>query len=261
MGIYLAIVKSDIAKRVALQKLSNMNNTPKPFNHHELLEACTQTGCPVCRIGAQTVRRQLKALFYEYVNDLEMRANLVKSLGFCGEHTRLLLSHKIADGLGASIIYEHLVKVVLREYPKQSSNTQPKELSRKFNNLVSASDGLGDCLACNRRDEAVIYTLRQIGISLDNAILRDALEKSDGFCFPHLSQLFLEIQKPAEVDFLLALTESKLKTRQSEMAEVIRKNDHRFHSEKITEDEALAWKKAMVMLSGVSINPTGDKHD
>jgi hypothetical protein len=232
-----------------------------PSSLHELLEACSQTGCPVCRIGAQTVRKQLKALFYEYVNDIEMRETLVKSLGFCDEHVRLLLSHKIADTLGASIIYEHLVKVVLREFPKQTSNLQPKELSRKFNSLVSASEGLGECLACKRRDEAVNYTLRQISGALDNATLREALEKSDGFCFPHLSQLFLEIQKSADVEYLLTLTKTKLETRQFEMAEVIRKNDHRFHAEKITEDEALAWKKAMVMLSGVSINPTGDKHD
>jgi hypothetical protein len=232
-----------------------------PSSLHELLEACNQTGCPVCRIGAQTVRKQLKALFYEYVNDIEMRETLVKSLGFCGEHVRLLLSHKIADTLGASIIYEHLVKVVLREFPKQTSNLQPKDLSRKFNSLVSASDGLGECLACKRRDEAVNYTLRQISNSLDDTTLREALEKSDGFCFPHLSQLFLEIQKSADVEYLLTLTKTKLETRQFEMAEVIRKNDHRFHAEKITEDEALAWKKAMVMLSGVSINPTGDKHD
>jgi hypothetical protein len=232
-----------------------------PSSLHELLEACNQTGCPVCRIGAQTVRKQLKALFYEYVNDIEMRETLVKSLGFCGEHVRLLLSHKIADTLGASIIYEHLVKVVLREFPKQTSNLQPKDLSRKFNSLVSASEGLGECLACKRRDEAVNYTLRQISSALDNATLREALEKSDGFCFPHLSQLFLQIQKPADVEYLLTLTKTKLETRQFEMAEVIRKNDHRFHAEKITEDEALAWKKAMVVLSGVSINPTGDKHD
>jgi hypothetical protein len=232
-----------------------------PSSLHELLEACNQTGCPVCRIGAQTVRKQLKALFYEYVNDIEMRETLVKSLGFCSEHVRLLLSHKIADTLGASIIYEHLVKVVLREFPKQTSNLQPKDLSRKFNSLVSASEGLGECLACKRRDEAVNYTLRQISSALDNATLREALEKSDGFCFPHLSQLFLQIQKPADVEYLLTLTKTKLETRQFEMAEVIRKNDHRFHAEKITEDEALAWKKAMVVLSGVSINPTGDKHD
>ncbi|HXD10066.1 MAG TPA: DUF6062 family protein [Anaerolineales bacterium] len=241
--------------------MRNSNHISKPFSHHEFLDACAQTGCPVCRIGAQTVRRQLKVLFYEYVNDRERREALVKSLGFCGEHVRLLLSHKIADSLGASIIYEHLVKVVLREFPKQASNIQPKELSRKFDELTSASEGLGECLACKRRQEVVQYTLHQIGISLNDAALREALDKSDGFCFPHLSQLFLEIQKPADADFLLTLTRSKLEKRQSEMAEVIRKNDHRFSSEQITLDEALAWKKAMVMLSGVSIHATGDQYE
>jgi hypothetical protein len=103
--------------------------------------------------------------------------------------------------------------------------------------------------------------LHQIGISLDDAALREALENSDGLCFPHLSQLFLEIQRPADVGFLLTLTKTKLETRQAEMAEVIRKNDHRFSSEKITEDEALAWKKAMVMLAGVSFSPMGDKYE
>ena len=71
--------------------------THKPYTHHEFLEACNETGCPVCRLGAQTVQRQLKGLFHEYVNDKEMRAELAKSIGFCGEHSRLLLSHKIAD--------------------------------------------------------------------------------------------------------------------------------------------------------------------
>ena len=241
--------------------MKSSDQTSKPFSHHEFLEACTQTGCPVCRIGAQTVRRQLKSLFYEYVNDREMRANLVKSLGFCGEHTRLLLSHKIADGLGAAIIYEHLVKVILREFPDPSANMQPKELSRKISSFVSASDELAECLACTRRDETVNYTLSQVASALDSPILLDALETSDGFCFPHLSQLLLRISKPADINFLLTLTKNRLETRKTEMAEVIRKNDHHHHSEGITQEEAIAWKKAMVTLSGVSISPTGDKHD
>jgi len=231
----------------------------KPYTHHEFLEACKETGCPVCRLGAQTVRRQLLGLFHEYVNDKEMRAGLVESIGFCGEHTRLLLSHKIADGLGASIIYEHLVKVVLRELPT-SSTTSPKELSRKISSLVSASEELDQCPACQRREEAAVYTLRQIAGALDNDTLRSALEKSDGVCLPHLSQLMLHLSNQADVDFLLTLTKNKLGARQTEMAEVIRKNDHRFKSETITDGEAIAWKKAMTLLSGVSINPTGEKH-
>lgn len=240
--------------------MKNPDQISKPFSHHEFLEACAGTGCPVCRIGAQTVRRQLKSLFYEYVNDREMRANLVKSLGVCGEHSRLLLSHKIADGLGASIIYEHLVKVILREFPKDSTS-QAKGLSGKISRFVSASEGLGECLACNRRDDAINYTLIQISTALDNPKLREALENSDGLCMAHLSKVLKLVQKPDDVDFLLTLTRNKLEARESEMAEVIRKNDHRFRSEKITHEEALAWKKAMCMISGVSISPTGDKQE
>ncbi len=238
--------------------MKNSEKTPKPFSHHELLEACSLAGCPVCRVGAQTVRRYLKSLFYEYVNDLDMRANLVKSLGFCGEHVQLLLSHKIADTLGASIIYEHLVKVILREFPKDSKS---KELSRKISKFVSASEGLGECLACNHRNETINYTLNQISTALSDATLREALEKSDGLCMAHLAQLLGKIQKPDEINFLLALTRTKLEARQAEMAEVIRKSDHQHSSEGITQEEALAWRKSMSMVVGVSISPTGDKHD
>ena len=238
--------------------MKNIDQSSKPFSHHELLEACSLTGCPVCRVGAQTVRRYLKSLFYEYVNDREMRANMVKSLGFCSEHVQLLLSHKIADALGASIIYEHLVKVILREFPKDA---QSKDLSRRISKFVSASDGLEECLACNRRDETVNYTLNQMSNALNDATLRDALEKSDGLCMAHLAQILEKVQKTIDADFLLTLTRAKLEARQTEMAEVIRKNDHHHHSsEKITEDEALAWRKSMSMLASVSINPTGDKH-
>jgi len=235
-----------------------MTNSTKPFTHHELLEACAEDGCPVCNIGAQTVRRQLKFWFYEYINDREMRASLANSLGFCSEHTRLLLSHKIADSLGAAIIFEHLAKVALREFPKASSNM--KNLSRKIGALVSASDKRGPCLACQRWDESVTYTLRQIAGALDNSTVTNSLESSDGLCFLHLSQLLPLIQKPVEAEFILNLTKKKLEARQAEMAEVIRKNDHRFKSEAITDNEAIAWKKTMTMLSGVSINPTGERH-
>lgn len=238
--------------------MKNSEKTPKAFSHHELLEACALTGCPVCRVGAQTVRRYLKSLFYEYVNDRELRANLVKSLGFCGEHVQLLLSHKIADTLGASIIYEHLVKVILREFPKDS---QSKDLSRRIGKFVSASEGLGKCLACHQREETVRYTLSQMSSALNDAILREALERSDGLCLAHVSQLLEKVQDTEDVDFLLTLTRTRLETRQAEMAEVIRKNDHHHSSERITQEEALAWRKSMSMLAGVSISATGDKHD
>ena len=240
--------------------MKNSAKAPKPYSHYELLEACALTGCPVCRVGAQTVQRYLKSSFYEYVNDLDMRAKLVKSLGFCGEHVQLLLNAKIADTLGASIIYEHLVKVVLREFPKDSAASKQKELSKRIGKFVSVSEGLGKCLACNQRDETINYTVRQMSTALNDARLQEALEKSDGLCMKHLSQLLELVQKPEEADFLLNLTRTKLEARQHEMSEVIRKNDHHAHPEGITQDEGIAWRKSMSMLASVSISLTGDKY-
>jgi hypothetical protein len=59
----------------------------------------------------------------------------------------------------------------------------------------------------------------------------------------------------------MELTRIMLEKRGSEMAELIRKNDHRFRSEGITREEALAWRKAMCMISGASITFPGDKND
>jgi len=73
--------------------------------------------------------------------------------------------------------------------------------------------------------------------------------------------LLERLEKPDNVTFLMQLTWEKMTTRQGEMAEVIRKNDYRTDTEKITHEEAIAWKKAMCMVSGVSISPTGDKHE
>ena len=35
----------------------------------DLLEACAETGCPVCRLSLITARRYLADILYEFVND------------------------------------------------------------------------------------------------------------------------------------------------------------------------------------------------
>ena len=236
--------------------------SPSHFSNYDLLEACTQTGCPVCRVGAHSVKRYLKSIFYEYVNDIDTRDRLNTRLGFCEEHVQLLLNTRIADALGASIIYENIVKKVLREFPNSSSMpSNPKESARLISGFMSTGEINGTCLACEQRDVIINHTLQEMSNALDDEKLQAALQGSDGLCFPHLSQLLGRLEEPEDVTFLMELTRNKLEAHQSEMAELIRKNDYRSGSEKITHDEALAWKKAMCMVSGVSISPTGDKHE
>ncbi len=236
---------------------------PSPFSNHDLLEACAQNGCPICRVGAHSVKRYLKSIFYEYVNDIDTRARLNKRLGVCEEHVRLLLSTRIADTLGASIIYENIAKVLLREFPPSSSSASlnPKEVSRLVGGVMDTAASNGTCLACEQRDAVIKNTLNEMSQALGDEKLQAALQMSDGLCLPHTARLLERLEKPENVTFLMQLTREKLATLQGGMAEVIRKSDYQTGSEKIAHEEAIAWKKAMCMISGVSISPTGEKHE
>ncbi len=243
--------------------MTPFKKSPSPYSNHDLLEACADTGCPVCRVGAHSVKRYLKSIFYEYVNDIETRARLNKRLGLCPEHVQLLLSTRIADTLGASIIYENITKVVLREFPPASSSASlnPKEASRLVGGIMDTAANNGACVACEQRDAVIKNTLNEMSQSLGDEKLQAALQKSDGLCLPHVVRLLERLEKPGDVAFLMQLTREKLATLQGGMAEVIRKSDYQTGSEKITHEEAIAWKKAMCMVSGVSISSTGDKHE
>ena len=230
--------------------MTSSNNLPPASTYYDLLNACTDPGCPICRVGAYAVKRYLNSIFNEFVNDRAIRDNLLKSLGFCGEHSQLLLNTRIADALGASIIYENIVKKMLRELPKQNKE---KDLQNTVNRTKN-------CMACEQRNTVIDRSINEICNSLSDEKMQNALQDSDGLCFPHLLQVLESNQNTDDADFLLSVTKTKLEIRQTEMAELIRKNDHNFRSEEITKDEALAWKKALSMVSGVSISLTGDKH-
>lgn len=237
-----------------------MDHSPFIF---EFSNACRQPGCPVCRLCATAVGRYLESLFYEYVNDPETRKRLVKSLGFCREHAGLLLETRIADVLGASIIYENIVKDILRNLP--NTPTVPdagltKEQIRPFKKLINSSRHPGRCMACEHEDAAAGRVLDELGKLLLEEKIQSALRDSDGLCFPHLAQLLERIEEPQAVSYLLNLTQEKLGSLQSEMAELVRKHDYRFQSEGIQEQEALAWKKAMRMISGAETRKADD-HD
>jgi hypothetical protein len=230
---------------------------------HQLLDACRELGCPVCSMGTRTVGRYLESLFYEYVNDPGIRESLLKSQGFCREHAQLLLNTRIASGFGASILYLHIVDAILENWSDPARAKFLALAAVRFGERISGirqrgglSSGAVPCLACEQRNTAEDHALDELSKSLGDEKIQLALNESDGLCFPHLTQLLESIQEPNRIQFLFDLTRGKLETRRSEMSELIRKNDHRFRSEEISLEEALAWKKVMCMISGARISQT-----
>jgi hypothetical protein len=41
---------------------------------HDFIEACGESGCPACRLEQAYVKRYLDNLFYESVNDIDLRS-------------------------------------------------------------------------------------------------------------------------------------------------------------------------------------------
>ncbi len=230
--------------------MASSTNSNRPFIYFDIVNACRRPGCPVCRLSTGSVRRYLDGLFYELVNDPGARDNLVRSRGFCAEHAGLLLGTRIADALGASIIYKNIVKDILEDFPNPSKEREG--LAAKF---IKASNAPGRCPACEHRDASSDRALDGLSKTLHDENLRIALQGSDGLCFPHLSLLLQRLDSPDNSRFLLDLTRTKLEGLQADMAELIRKNDYRFQSEGITEGEGLAWRKAMCMITGATSNP------
>jgi hypothetical protein len=238
--------------------MASSGNANRPSIYFDLVNACRQPGCPVCSLSAGSVRRYLDGFFYELVNDPGARDRLLKSRGFCAEHARLLLGTRIADALGASIIYRHIVNTILENFPKPSSSPSPnpsKDHARRIGKFIKASDAPGQCPACAHRAAVSDHALDGLSKLLHDESLQLAFQGSDGLCFPHLTRLLERVESPEDSGFLLGLTRNKLEDLQAEMEELIRKNDYRFQSEGITESEGHAWRKAMRMISGAGYDP------
>lgn len=226
----------------------------------DFINACREPGCPVCRLTSHTVERYIDRLFYESVNDIETRARLRASLGFCHEHAALAVDKKLGNALGFAIIYQDVINNVLREL---QSNAQPPAAQRWSTLLKQIPEQAGatikrvlyaltpqkHCLACQQRDKSLHIILSSLVDNLNDAETITALKSSEGLCLPHLKKTFELTRDATAIDVLLALHREKLESLRDELAEFIRKNDYRFQAEGFG-TESDAWRRAIARVTG-----------
>jgi len=203
---------------------------------HDLVEACQQSGCPVCRVEARILERYIDNLFYESVNDIKTRERLRASLGFCREHARMAMDKRLGNALGFAIIYQDVITNILRGFEKDTSIAK----------TLTPREG---CMVCHQREETAQLVVSAFVEGLIDPQLADALRPSDGLCMPHLKKTFESIRDQAAADLLLSLHREKLELLRGELTEFIRKNDYRFKDEAFG-TESNSWKRAVNKLTG-----------
>ena len=226
----------------------------------ELIAACQQPGCPVCRLVQTGIKHYLQHLFYESVNDIGLRQQLRRSLGFCKEHARISLQPGVGDALGVSIIYNDIFTNLLRMLPEagQSTPDEANLLSRlranrtKFGSLQTLLKALSPqatCPACEQQAELEHIFCPALGEHLANVPMAQALQAGDGLCLPHLRFVAPEVKSDAGWRVLLGSTRARFESLQAELAEFIRKNDYRFQGDAIGAERD-AWQRAIRKVVG-----------
>jgi hypothetical protein len=228
--------------------------------HHDLLDACKKTGCPVCRLEQHALERYIDYLLYESVNEVKIREQLRGSLGFCKEHTRLALNKRHGNALGFAIIYHDVINNILKGLEKGASSVggrglsnllkqTPEQANEVAKRVVHALTPHKHCIVCHQQEKTLQMINSALVEGLEESQMQEALRASDGLCIPHLKKAFEAANSPIAFDALLSIHREKMERLRDELAEYIRKNDYRYSDEGFGE-EGNSWLRAAQMLSG-----------
>lgn len=223
----------------------------KSREYQTLLYACTQEGCPLCRLTQESIRRYLESWKYELFTDVDVRKELQRTQGFCHNHTWQLV--QLGATLPLAQAYRDIITDLTEQLQKVSSTNAPSTpgLLRRFFESGSKRE-TEQCPACRQTEEAerrYIHTLRK---ALLHTEFYQQLAASNGLCLHHF-YLSCELKmSDTHGDWLTPLRKAQLACLQrldQELQEMIRKHDYRFRDE-VRGSEMSAWKKAAGIIAG-----------
>jgi hypothetical protein len=94
-----------------------------------------------------------------------------------------------------------------------------------------------------------VIVLSTLAESLDKEEFVQAFRESSGLCLPHFRQVLGLVRRDEDFQTLLAIQRKKLSSLSAELAEIIRKSDHRFREEGFGKEKD-AWQRAIGMIAG-----------
>jgi len=224
----------------------------------DLEDAFGKPGCPVCWLLTRHDERSFDSLLYEFVNDVGVREEIRRALGFCNYHAWILCqvatdltAGRLSVGMGKTgigIIYLDLVETVIKRLKALSFSASRRHA--KTASLATPSESPDTiCPMCSARAQFELWYLESI---LRNITVKDFAEKyaaCDGLCTIHLLTT-LELPGFDGNKRVLAADEiRRLEELSIDLHEFLRKHDYRYASEGFGK-EADSWLRALRKISG-----------
>lgn len=235
---------------------------PKPSKYipyyDDIIEAMGAPGCAFCKLQLRAAERYIDALLWESVNDPRIRREVSAARGFCNHHAWLLV--RPGGALSSAIIYRDVVqsvtRIVLGAAPARRT-TLWQRITRRLRPQRGADNRLAQALAPTQSCP-VCLNATEIDAHLSSTVLV-ALAKSDdllthyrgsaGLCLHHFRTLLDHTHHADHHAALVAVQCEVWTALDGELAEFIRKNDHRFRGEPFGAERD-AWERAIALTSG-----------
>jgi hypothetical protein len=219
---------------------------PRDSSSFEVREALAQGGCAVCRLALRSVSRLMKSIAYEQINDIEVRADLRSTHGFCTSHAHRWL-REVRNPSGTAIVYRDVLLASARELDGSGSRRGLLETLRGGSKTAAADQR---CLACRtQRDAEERYVEALLSLLGSDEAARALLAGSDVLCRLHVRTARRHGGRAVELIVEHALR--RIERCVGELEEVIRKEDYRFRHEPRTEAERRAPEWAVTWAAGM----------
>lgn len=219
----------------------------KDVLYHEVLEALQAEGCALCRLAYRASDSYLNALLHEGVTDVKLREELRDARGVCYRHATRL-TQKRGAVLGTAIVYRDVVNTLIKAL--EAEHAPPSRFfGRGQPELARALAATGECPACLLERDSEQRSAKILLRHVNDAAIQAAYIAAGGLCLPHF-QIILANAGPAAVKLVAEWQAAAWRKLRDELDELIRKHDYRFRSERITDEEANSWLRAVAAVVG-----------
>lgn len=224
--------------------------------HQQLQEIIAGQGCPICGLIQQAAATYLDTLLWESSTDVNLQAILAASLGFCGRHSRQLLTFG-GQRLAAAVVERASLLAAMRRLPELAEASEAAPARRRFGQARSRPseqatrlglpDSIQPCPACLREAAEEARGLDALLMHLDE--FSGPLLNAGGLCLPHFVQATRAADGPKRAA-LLTIEQQVWADLSERLEEFIRKHmDHR-HEEPISDPARLAVERTIAVLTG-----------
>lgn len=213
---------------------------PHSSTYFDLLDACREDGCPICRLALAAVRHYLDSMNYDSVNDPGFQQLTEAADGFCNQHAAQWLQQ--ANVLGTAMIYKRVLERLTPALQELAPVHHNGTLLGGLLNHDAGEDGVaplepaGACPACLLLADVERLALTTLISSLGETELHDAYLGSAGLCWPHL---IIALARTSDAATFVTLRDHALGVQRrliGQLGEVIRKHDYRFRDEPLGEE-------------------------